>query len=309
MVYNKLITDMSSEDYHGTGNTFSSSQLKTMLEDPEIFYKKYVSKEIARESNSAFDVGTYFHCAVLEPHLLEKECVVYPGAIRRGKEWDDFKAANVGKAIISKTELVTANNLIKAVNESPISMHYLSLSKPEVSAFVEVYVMGKEVFSFRDDECFCLTSSGWVTTSLDFEPEDIKDFGVKLVIKVRADALGIGHGIISDLKSTTGNAKKTHEMQNKVASYQYDLSAALYLDVFTMATGEEYHTFVWIFASKDVGNCKSYKASDRNIMVGRAKYKKALVDLAKYVSNGWSFTDELGEIGPPGYALEWLNEA
>lgn len=307
MVYNKLLTDLSSEAYHSVGGTFSSSQLKTMLEDPEIFHKKYITKEIGKEENSAFDVGTYFHTALLEPEKLSQECVVYEGAIRRGKEWDAFKVTHKGKAVITKSELATAEKLIAAVKDSPVSMNYLKSSRSEVSAFIEIYVLGDEVFSFKNDTCFWLSASGWVPSSLDFEEEDIKDFGTKLVLKVRADALGQGTGVISDLKSTTGNAKKAFEMQNKVSAYQYDLSAALYLDVFTMAGDEEYHTFVWIFASKDFGNARSYKASDRNIMVGRAKWKFAVTSLAKYVSNGWTFHDELGEICAPHYAItEWL---
>jgi hypothetical protein len=299
---------MTSEEYHGTKNTFSSSQLKAMLQDPEVFYKKYISKELPKEESSAFDVGTYFHTALLEPEKLDKECIVFQGAIRRGAEWETFKEQHKGKAIISKTEKVTADKLIAAVKDSPISMKFLETSKSEVSAFVEFYVMGKEVFAFRGEECFCLMPVGWVPTSGDYEPEDIKEFGVRLVIKVRADSLGVGTGVISDLKSTSGNAKKAFDMQSKVSNYEYDLSAALYLDVFTLASGEEFHTFVWIFASKDVGNAKSWKASDKNIMVGRMKYKHAIIELAKYVSSDWQFNDELGVLDPPHYALDWLSK-
>jgi hypothetical protein len=305
--FNKLLTDLTSEEYHGMKGSYSSSQLKKMLEDPEIFYKTYVTGEIGKEENAAFAVGTYFHTSVLEPHKLHEECIVYPGLARRGKEWEDFKEKHKSKAIITKTELATAEKLVASVKESPISMDLLKKSKPEVSAFIEVYVMEDEVFSFKNDECYCLTTTGWVPTSLDYEEDEIKDFGVKLVLKVRADALAIGHGIISDLKSTTGNAKKVFEMQGKVANYQYDLSAALYLDVFTMAGEEEFHTFVWIFSSKDVGNAAAYRASDRNIQVGRAKWKKSVIDLAKYISSDWQFEDQLLELGPPAYALEWLN--
>lgn len=280
-----------------------------MLEDPELFYKKYITKEIAKEeSNSAFDVGTYFHTALLEPEKLEEECAVFTGLARRGKDWDAFKKDNSGRAIITTNEKATAEKLISAVQNSPVSMGLLKSSKSEVSAFIEVIVMEGEVFSFRNDTCFCLTPSGWCPTSLDYEEEDIKDFGVKIVLKVRADALGQKTGIISDLKSTTGNAKKDFEMQSKVSAYQYDLSAALYLDVFSMASGEEFHTFVWIFASKDFGNAKSYKASGTNIMVGRAKWKFAVVQLAKYISSEWAFYDELGELDAPQYAREWLNK-
>jgi hypothetical protein len=276
-----------------------------MIEDPEVFYKKYVTKEIGRESMPAFDVGTYFHTAVLEPEKLSEECAVFEGGIRRGKEWDEFKANAGSRAIITKSEKETADKLIGAIKNSPICMGFLDSSKPEVSAFIEVYVLGDEVFSVKNGTAHVLVSVGWVP-DLDVDPESLAEFGTKIILKTRADALGMGTGIISDLKSTTGNCKNAHEMQGKVNSYQYDLSAALYLDVFSMASEEEYHTFVWLFASKDMGNARAYKATDRNIMVGRAKWKKAILDLAFYLNNNWTFTDSLGEIGPSVYSLEWL---
>lgn len=276
-----------------------------MLEDPEVFYRKYITKEIEKESLAAFDVGTYFHTAVLEPEKLNEECAVFMGGIRRGKEWDDFKAASGSRAIITKSEKETADKLIAAIKNSPICMSLLDSSKPEVSAFIEVYVFDDEIYSIKENTIYTLVSVGWVP-SLDMDEDAIKEFGTKLTLKARADALGIGTGTISDLKSTTGNAKSTHEMQGKVYSYQYDLSAALYLDIFSMASNEDYHTFVWLFASKDLGNARAYKATDRNIMVGRAKWKKAVVDLAFYINNNWTFSDSLGEIGPSVYSMEWL---
>lgn len=276
-----------------------------MIEDPEVFYKKYVTKEIGRESLPAFDVGTYFHTAVLEPEKLEEECAVFGGGIRRGKEWDDFKSNAGSRAIITKSEKETADKLIAAIKGSPICMGFLDSSKPEVSAFIEIYVLGEDVYAIKDEVVHVLVSVGWVP-ALDVEPESITEFGTKIILKTRADALGMGTGVISDLKSTTGNCKNAYEMQGKVNSYQYDLSAALYLDVFSMASNEDYHTFVWLFASKDMGNARAYRATDKNIMVGRAKWKKAILDLAFYLNNNWTFTDSLGEIGPSVYSLEWL---
>ena len=307
--FNKLIFDLPSSEYHGMKDSFSSSQLKTMLEDPEVFHKKYITREIGKEDSiPAFDVGTYFHTSLLEPEKLAEECIVFPGLARRGKEWEAFKEEHKGKAILTNSDKVTADKLIEAVRQSPVSMELLKNSRAEVSAFIEVYVMEGEVFTFSEGVGYCLCSHGWAASLLDYEEDDIKDFGIRIVLKVRADALGMGTGIISDLKSTTGNAKKDFEMQSKVSAYQYDLSAALYLDVFTIASGEQYHTFVWIFASKDMGNCKAYRASMKNIMVGRAKWRFSVIQLAKYVSTNWKFYDEMGELDAPQYALEWLNK-
>ena len=118
----------------------------------------------------------------------------------------------------------------------------------------------------------------------------------------------MGEGIISDLKSTGGNCKNKHDIEAKVASYEYDLSASLYLDIFTAATGELYHTFAWLFASKDMGNSKTWLASERQKIVGRYKWRNAVVLLAKYISEDWIFSDEIGIADPTYYNAILLNE-
>ena len=305
---NKLDTSLSSAEYHGMKGSFSSSQLKTMLEDPEVFYKKYITKTIAKEEIAAFDVGTYFHTAILEPHLLEKECVVYTDGIRSGKKWEEFKEKNAGKAIITAKEKETADKIVQAVKDSPIAMSLLTKIKPEVSAFIEIYCTNDEIYCQKDGKWYqLLVVAGWVPCELDEdELMGVTDFSTRLILKTRADGLCVEDGFILDLKSTQGNTKKDFEMSRKVADYQYDFSAALYLDVFTMASGKEIDKFYWIFASKDMGNSRTYLASQRNIMVGRAKWKKSALDLAKYVASNWEFSDSLGILEPTAYNREWL---
>ena len=292
-----IVTDLTSEEYHNMGGTFSSSQLKTMLEDPEMFYRKYITKEIERESIPAFDIGTYFHTAILEPEKLSHECAVY-GGIRRGKEWEAFKVVNAGKAIITTTELDQANSLIYAVKSSPIAQEYLGKGKPEISCFAELYIFHTEIYC----NGLLLTPDGWVETNY-FSLAKSK--GLKVVVKVRADLLG-DTGFILDLKSTTGNVKDARSMRTKVSSYSYDLSAALYLDIFTAAGGRLYKTFIWTFASKDYGNCQNYIASDTNIKIGRAKWSKAVCLLVERIESGWKFPDEMMILEPQFFETEWI---
>jgi hypothetical protein len=290
-----LIYDMSSQEYHSKAGTYSSSQLKYLLEDPEIFYKKYVTKEIEREENPVFDVGTYFHTSILEPEKIKTECTVFEG-IRRGKEWEKFKEDNKGKAIITKTELEQATNLTAAVKNSPIAMGRLERGSPEVSAFEELFISRGEIFS----TCGMLLGRyGWEDTKLKPGKDQIP-----LTLKVRADLLA--ETFILDLKSTTGNTKNEFNMRASISKYQYDLSAALYLDIFTLATGKVISEFIWTFASKDVGNSKSYMATDENIQVGRAKYKKALLKLADCIAEDWKFEDTLGTLAPNIWELEYI---
>jgi exodeoxyribonuclease VIII len=300
-----LIFDLSNEVYHG-GEGYSSSQLKTILEDPEIFYRKYITKEIPRESNANFDVGTYFHTAILEPELLESTCMVYPGAVRSGKAWEEFRDSNSTKTIITKGDLVKATELIKAVNSSPIAMKLLKGSSVEVSTYVNLWVVGKDVYTVISSSVQILKINGWESSSMAVEV--LEEFATKITVKVRADSIRIGEGVISDLKSTTGNCKNAHDIQTKVASYEYDLSTSLYLDIFTAATGELYDKFYWIFASKDKGNCKTWLASPKQIMVGRKKWKNAVVLLAECLANDWVFEDEVSLCEPTFYNAALLNE-
>lgn len=304
---NELIFDMPSDVYHGTEGTYSSSQLKTMLEDPELFYKKYITKEMAKEESSAFDTGTYFHTAILEPHNLEKECVVFPGAIRRGKEWDAFKELHKGKAILTKSDKEKADTTIAAIKNSPRCMEFLNGGKVEVSTFVDLYVFNKNVYVFFGGSVQRLTVDGWKPTE-EITVDLLLDFATKLRIKVRADSIRIEDGIISDLKSTTGNCKNEHEVKEKVANYEYDLSAALYLDIFTASTGKLFDTFALLFASKDLGNAKAWTVSEKQKKVGRTKWKKAIVLLAEFVEKGWTFEDCVGVCEPTYYNLMLLNE-
>jgi exodeoxyribonuclease VIII len=294
---NKLITDLSSADYHGLLNTFSSSQLKDAYEDIELFHKKYILKEIEKEHIPAFDVGTYFHTAILEPDKLSSECEIYDG-IRRGAAWDAFKEKNKGKAIITKAEFQQAEGLVRAVQNSPIAMNRISQGMPEVSAFAVLNIVGSQIFS--KEKKLILGKYGW-------EPYKNKiDKGTEITIKVRADLLA--SDFVLDLKSTSGNAKNDHVVKTKVSSYNYDLSAALYLDIFSLVTGRKYDTFIWTFASKDYYNSKSYIASNNNVMVGRAKYRKAIMNLADGIESNWTFTDSIGILEPQSYELEHIKE-
>ncbi len=285
-----LVYDMSSEDYHNYKGVYSSSQLKDLLEDEEVFYRKYITKTQEKEHSSAFDVGTFFHTAILEPHKLKDECAVYEG-IRRGKEWDAFQLKHAGKAIITKSEEAQAQGIITAVKNSPIAMNRIARGQAEVSAFVTIHVWQGEIFT--EDWSQSLGKYGWEKAIVKTVPK--KGF-VTISLKVRADLLA--EDFVLDLKSTTGNAKSERAMMRKVSDYVYDLSAALYLDLFTIATGKVISEFVWTFASKDLMNCKSYTASAKNIAIGRAKWKKAILKLAECLETDWQFEDSMGVLEP-----------
>jgi len=299
----RLDRTMSNQDYHGLEGFYSSSQVKTMLEDAELFFKKYILKEIPRETTGAMDVGTYFHTAILEPTKLNEECVVAPCKVRRGKEWDSFLAANSSRCVITQGELESAEALIKAVKNSRIANELISKGDAEVSGFAEIVCFGDDIYGNGK----ILTPFGWKATSKELYATAFMK-GVKIGLKVRADLINLSEKYILDLKSTTGNAKDERGMRQKVSSFVYDLSAAMYLDIFSLITDEKFETFYWTFASKDIGNCKTYLADKENILIGRAKWKKAVLSIAFYSKHNWKFEDELGILMPNFYEKEWLKQ-
>jgi len=306
---NRIVRDLPSSTYHGTPNTWSSSQLKKILEDVEVFKRKYIDKTEPKEHISAFDVGTYFHTAILEPHKLDEECAVWAGR-RSGNEWKAFAELHKDKAILTETERAKIAETIAVVKESAECNKYLKGYEAEVSAFVDIYVMDEEVYTISNsNEVYILNLDGWELSEVD--PDMLKEFGVVFETKSRSDAIHIVDRVISDLKTTSGNTKDAQEMRQKVSGLNYDLSAALYLDVFTAAVGcysDPFKTFIWIFASKDQNTAKPWEATQENIRVGRAKWRKAIKMMAKYKDANWVVKEETGYLSPNTWELSWISE-
>lgn len=295
-VLHRLIRDMSSDTYHSTVGTWSSSQLKDINEDEEHFIKKHVKKEIAREDNEAFGTGNHFHTTMLEPHKLASEFVVFSGKARYGKNWDIFKKKHSGKCIVTQKQVEVSNEMAKAVKASPVSMKYLK-GEPEISLFTKLVVSGGHIYAPQFKKK--LLREGWVPYSKEIGK------GFELIVKVRADCLG--SDFISDLKSTSGKATSHHSVRLSISKYNYDLSAALYLDMFSLMK-ESVQDFIWIFASKTNPCAAAYRATEDNILVGRAKWSWAVKRLADLHAANWEIVDYLREIEPLPHEREWLRE-
>lgn len=290
---NVLIRDMTSAAYHGNIG-WSSSQLKDLIDDDEVFIKKYVKKEIEKLESEHFDTGTFFHTGLLEPHKIIKEIAVFEGKTRYGKAWEDFKLQHKGKTIITAKQKEIGDGMIRAVKNSPVSQEYLK-GEPEMSLFVELLVNDREIYApyFKK----ILTSDGWESVN------KIPAQGFKLIVKVRADCLG--ENFVSDLKSTSGKATQAASVRGSISKYKYDLSAALYLDIFSLVN-ENVSAFIWIFASKENPCAASWLASERQILVGRAKWSHAVKKLSDLSAANWEVPDSLRDAEPLHHELEWL---
>lgn len=119
-------------------------------------------------------------------------------------------------------------------------------------------------------------------------------------VKVRCDYMQ-GTKIV-DLK-TTGSGVSYSEIVNTCIKYDYDLSAALYVDSWALHTGE-HHDFYFVFVSKVSTQVAVLKASEQFIENGRRKYKDALEKLKKARETGVYYDPkEVREIFLPDTAI------
>ena len=108
-------------------------------------------------------------------------------------------------------------------------------------------------------------------------------------LKVRADIINIEKGVIADIK-TTSSDPDVDTFRFTVEQYGYDLSAALYVDLFS-SKYEKVFDFYFIVLGKRTLTCEVYKASDLTLGKGRKKVLTAIKLYKKCLESG-KWTDE-----------------
>lgn len=93
------------------------SSLKNMEDSPLHYKHRLDSKEDTDTTGRG--MGRLLHTLVLEPHNFGEGYAIYPGPVRRGKEWDAFEAENAGKTILKESELVEVRAQAAAVRAHP----------------------------------------------------------------------------------------------------------------------------------------------------------------------------------------------
>lgn len=117
-------------------------------------------------------------------------------------------------------------------------------------------------------------------------------------IKVRADY--IKEGMIIDVKTSSDPVDKFSAAKT-IIRFDYDLSAALYVDAFKKYTGQD-HEFVFAFLNKQNGDVGILKASEDLLNNGRKKYRAAIKGLAQAEKSGVYFKEGIQEVDLPSWA-------
>jgi len=197
--------ECTNEFYHSQKDWLSSSSLKKILKDPALFYKEEILKDKPPEKdNPAFAEGSYFHSLALEPHTIKDQYAFYDGLIKSGAKWEEFKAANMGKTILSKAQKARVEYWKRAYDANPTAQKIMAPGESEVT--------------------ICHTIDG-------------------VPLKARGDRANIVAAYLSDLK-TSGFMVDKESFTMTCRNYGYFLSAALYTMLFEKEYGKPFDFYL-----------------------------------------------------------------
>lgn len=98
----------------------------SLLRSMRISPKQFVhDRSNGRTDTASMKLGRAVHVAIFEPHRFDTDFIVYPGAVRRGREWEAFRAEHEHHEIITRDEQREASAIRDAVYADPIAADYL----------------------------------------------------------------------------------------------------------------------------------------------------------------------------------------
>jgi exodeoxyribonuclease VIII len=190
---NRIERNKPAEEYHSDYSTISKHGLDLIHKAPAIYRHKWLTGHTEPRSE-ALRWGSLVHLAVLEPHLLNSECIVAPAGLKKttkeGKA--EYAAlAATGREVVTMDEMVELAEIARAVHAHPAAAALLA-------GDIEIE-----------------NSLYWT------DP----DTGIAL--RARPDVIRCD-GIIVDLKTCVDASPR--EFARSASNYRYHVQSAVYLD-------------------------------------------------------------------------------
>lgn len=252
----------SAELYHANA-AVSHSKLETFRRRPALYYKRYVTKQIAPEQpTSAFRLGSAVHCSVLEPTEMPARYAIRPdGLDRRTKEGKEkfaaFEAENVGKTIIDTDEAAQVIAMTDAVRQHPIAAELFDKGTAEVTWRTK----GALALQCRTD-WFCAEGC----------------------------SISQGRPYIADLKTVESlNGEDFGSFEKSVFKYGYHRQAGFYLPLVSEILGRPVFDFFFVAVEKsEPFGVAVYRISDAAASLGQDETLDDLRRLKRCIdSNEW----------------------
>lgn len=265
--------DIPNEAYHA-GPGVSKSQLDDIADTPALYLWRKNSP-VDPEKTKTLDIGTAFHCRVLEPEEFDKRFIVAPEFNRRtnaGKEEE--------KAFLEEYSS-TGKTVITAAEGRKIELMYQSvLALPLGQWLVE--------------------STGYCESSIYWEDPE-----TGILCRCRPDKIIPEYHWIMDVKTTAD----THRFKTSYYDYRYHVQDAFYSDGYQAQFGEQ-PTFVFLVVST-TAECGRYPVeifmmSEDAKRAGQQEYRRNLHTLSECTLNDeWP---AIKTLTLPRWAKEYAND-
>lgn len=240
---------MSAEDYHASPGV-SNSRLSDFLDDPRLYYFKYVDGSLIQEPKKHFDFGSAVHDICLLGSAANIEVIpqkaLSTSGSKAGNAWKAWAEEHAGKIHLKQHEMDAVLRCVEAVNQHPVAGKLLSAPGPAEHSF-------------------------WFV-----DP----DIGFR--VKCRPDKLVLlpQKRICVDLK-TTGGAVSASKFAKHIADFGYHRQRYLYGKVLARC-GIEIDEFVFIAVSTEephLVNC--YTIDEEFVRIAEEEVEQGLADLAE----------------------------
>lgn len=224
---------MTNKEYHEDLSAVSKSALDYIHKAPALYDHFYLQKN-KRESTKYFNIGSAFHCMILEPHKFSEQVVVHSRFSDR-KTKQKFMDENSDLIPLSLDEFKTVQAMSESLKKHPIYAKLLNLSELVVEH-----------------------SLYWINV----------ETGVKC--KIRPDAVNLSKKICIDLKSTD-DASDTC-FRRSARKFRYYVQAPFYLEGLN-ANKWNIDTFIFIAVeSKPPYLVNCFFADGETLANGREEY-------------------------------------
>lgn len=241
--------------------------------------KEFICKlNSPRKQADHFDLGTAFHASVLEPEKFKTDIVclknsMFPtpekvnidGSINlqdaKNREYNKtFREMNSKKVILNEVQYNTVLSMRNAVMQFPEAKGLIDLN----NAFVENCFYSRVIFN-RAGKFERIEPCGNDELSGKFD----------VLIKTRPDYVHKERFYDLDLKSTLSVDPEV--FSKDAAEYEYDIQAAMGLDIISSNLGEPYETFLFLAVEKQSPfNVLLFDLNNQDIIDARMVYIRRL---------------------------------
>lgn len=206
------------------------------------------SQLVGQEDTDARKMGRVTHLATFEPETFAATCVVWDGGIRRGKDWDKFKAKHEGREILTESEHAQCVAIAAAVRADAPAAKYLAGGKAEATVL-------------------------WTHTV-----KPVGDLpGYSIDCKARID-FAADVGALVDLKTTRD--ARPEKFRDQAWRLLYHAQAAIYQDAYFAVTGRRL-PYVLVAVESEAPHLVTVRPVGSVLLErGREKYRELMDKLA-----------------------------